>query len=741
QAQMLADGTDDKAQWTVTGNGTYEFENKARAAGSDPNNKWLRKNGTYGFACYATSTGDALSLYKKVEDPTAPSITVTPYTVEVNAEGGEGVLTITCTNMGDDPYLDFEFCDASGQSTQYDWISGTLKDNQINGFIQPNYGEERTAYLRVFGYSPTQEMIYSNIVSFTQLEYIAPSVAELPFDFDGGKADIEETEGLTQEGLDSDYSSSPKLKFKNTGTWVLLQFAEPASSVSYDIKGNSFSGGQFDVYISEDGNNYQNIASYTELGATQTVTHILHFMPVYYVKWVYTQKSSGNVALGNIHASANYDVYGEVTIEQINAADTHIIIHDGGLLNVTGGIGAANNDDVIIEDGGQLIFNQDMIPATVRRNITAASSWKDEVDGWYLIASPAETMETSPVAIGNYDLFAYDEETAYWWSDHGTNAGHPFSTLNRGQGYLYANAEDQVLDLAGMMHSMNESVYVDLSYACTYEDLKGFNLVGNPFTCNLGSGNMHMGNYPVTAYYASEGGTKLETYLIEEYPIKPGRGFMIQATEEYQSLSFHQATKDGDLGYRGYIRINAGNDNAYIQIGGGNTLRKMNIANTNEVYVMNDGKDFAAARVDELEGTMPVNFKAVADGSYTITVEARGIEVYNMYLVDNFTSEVIDLMLEPSYTFNATTDDNEARFTLVFDANSIEEVAENSIFAYQNGSEIIINGNGELQVFDVTGRMVLNTTINGIQAVNMPQGVYVLRMVGDNIQTQKIVVR
>ncbi len=62
KAQMLADGTDDKALWTVSGDGTYEFVNKANAAASINSN--LRKNGTYGFACYATTTGGALTLYK-----------------------------------------------------------------------------------------------------------------------------------------------------------------------------------------------------------------------------------------------------------------------------------------------------------------------------------------------------------------------------------------------------------------------------------------------------------------------------------------------------------------------------------------------------------------------------------------------------------------------------------------------------------------------------------------------------
>ena len=65
KAQMLADGTDDKALWSVSGTETYDFVNKANAVANV--NAYLRNNGTYGFACYAEGTGGALSLYKKVE--------------------------------------------------------------------------------------------------------------------------------------------------------------------------------------------------------------------------------------------------------------------------------------------------------------------------------------------------------------------------------------------------------------------------------------------------------------------------------------------------------------------------------------------------------------------------------------------------------------------------------------------------------------------------------------------------
>lgn len=81
QAQMLNDGTDDKAKWTVTvKDGKFEFENKARAAAaSDADKKWLRKNGTYGFATYASSTGGALTLFKYRPGP-ATSVDNTEFT-------------------------------------------------------------------------------------------------------------------------------------------------------------------------------------------------------------------------------------------------------------------------------------------------------------------------------------------------------------------------------------------------------------------------------------------------------------------------------------------------------------------------------------------------------------------------------------------------------------------------------------------------------------------------------------
>lgn len=112
QAQLLADGTDDMSLWTVTKTkdaSTFEFVNKSNSSANPAVNANLRNNGTYGFACYATTTGGPLSLYRLdgPVDNTIPSLSVDQTSkvwaanatdafvvkVTVNSEGGDWTVT------------------------------------------------------------------------------------------------------------------------------------------------------------------------------------------------------------------------------------------------------------------------------------------------------------------------------------------------------------------------------------------------------------------------------------------------------------------------------------------------------------------------------------------------------------------------------------------------------------------------------------------------------------------------
>lgn len=114
QAQLLADGTNNKSLWTVTKTknaSTFEFVNRANSSANPKVNANLRNNGAYGYACYAATTGGPLSLYRLSGpiDNTIPTLSVDQTSkvwaadatdafvvkVAVNSEGGDWNVTPT----------------------------------------------------------------------------------------------------------------------------------------------------------------------------------------------------------------------------------------------------------------------------------------------------------------------------------------------------------------------------------------------------------------------------------------------------------------------------------------------------------------------------------------------------------------------------------------------------------------------------------------------------------------------
>jgi hypothetical protein len=259
-----------------------------------------------GFPTLYNSTKE-LTIYAdpEVETSTEPSVTVTPNTINAPAEGAEGMLALTYENITDFSSFDFYFCDAEGEELQEDpdWIDAEIQSqnnaDSLYYFIDANDGEARTAYMKVYTYDDELEEV-SAIVTVNQAQYVV-DYATLPFAYDGdgaGNLPI----GFTVLGLGT-YSSSPAMKFDGTGDYAILKFNERPGILTFDIKGYSFSGGTFTVQTSENGTTYTDLATYNSDNMPSTVkseefTNLGE--NVRYIKWIYTNKSSGNVALGNI---------------------------------------------------------------------------------------------------------------------------------------------------------------------------------------------------------------------------------------------------------------------------------------------------------------------------------------------------------------------------------------------------------------------------------------------------------
>ena len=104
----------------------------------------------------------------------------------------------------------------------------------------------------------------------------------------------------------------------------------------------------------------------------------------------------------------------------------------------------------------------------------------------------------------------------------------------------------------------------------------------------------------------------------------------------------------------------------------------------------------------------------------------------------------VDLLATPTYTFSSKITDYASRFKLVFERKE-DNYNNNDNFAYFNNGELVINGEGMLQIVDVLGRIVVSEqlyTLNSqLSTLNYTPGVYVLRLInGDDVKTQKMVI-
>ena len=477
-------------------------------------------------------------------------------------------------------------------------------------------------------------------------------------------------------------------------------------------------------------------------GSSYTIIDNVSFTPRYKTFHIFT--TTGN---WNVESNWCWNVVPDTTKEIVIAAEATVPANYTAQLgdNVIIDLGGS----ITIADGGQLIHPQD-VQATLEKQVTGYTA---DDNGWFTIASPITgDYSTEGLVTDNYDLYQYHEPTHYWWNAKGdAQDDHSFNTLANGQGYLYANGTDKTLAFPGVMQGTGNTVSLPLSYTEDAGNLKGFNLLGNPFTRKLTSSDViKIGTADLTTYYVAENGGELEVRNLNDTPIKPGQGFMVQATETGQNLVINQATRGEQAKAQpAYLCIEAGNetftDRAYLQIGGGNTLRKKTLKDhTAQLSLQHEGSDWAATTIEMATGEMPVSFKATENGTYTFRVRTEGLEVGYLHLIDNMTGADVDLLATPTYTFSAKTTDYASRFKLVFGTNTEDGPSTSSgTFAFFSDGNIIVDGEGMLQVIDMMGRVIVSRDgVHTVSTQGMTPGVYVLRLInGDNMKTQKIVIQ
>ena len=431
-----------------------------------------------------------------------------------------------------------------------------------------------------------------------------------------------------------------------------------------------------------------------------------------------------------------------------------------------------NNQMLIVFSSNSAVNNEGLdLTATIVEPITRMVEGYANVpfgqDRWTFIAAPLKNGKT-PTYVENlfpvgeygeplvtsteYDLYRYNQSVDAEWENY---KGHSSNfSIDGGNGYLYATKYARTMYFGGSVYT-EDSKEVSLNYDAN-ADLPGWNLVGNPLMVPA---------YPNRPYYTiNEFGNEIEP--VDDYsswPIPICTGIIVKAESEGESINFSK-TRQQQSSSQGGLHIIVASQEATRDGLGSTTIQDKAIVSFNEgsrlgkfyfgtqdanIYIPQGTEEYAivcagrdgACTVSTGVNEIPVNFKAMKDGEYTLTVQPEGVEMGYLHLIDNLTGADIDLLTTPSYTFSAGYNDFISRFKLVFSAN--EDQSEN--FAFISNGEIIVNGKGTLQVIDVLGHVILIRDVEmsyyGVSTAGMTPGVYVLRLInGNDVKTQKIVI-
>ena len=364
-----------------------------------------------------------------------------------------------------------------------------------------------------------------------------------------------------------------------------------------------------------------------------------------------------------------------------------------------------------------------------------------------------------------------------------------------GKGYLAAvdmstywagyNRESQFIQNRGTLNNGDITIPVSYTAANEWTGLAGYNLLGNPYQSYLDFTTFAWNNSdlwsdasemtyavydPQTGdYVQGTAGEQPSTgALAATGDINMHQGFMIRATAAGTATftnDMRSNTPADGTHFRGeklnYPLVNliltdaeGKRDIAVLEVGrpengGGQKLRTSSAKG--HISLRHDDKNFGILFRDMHQGSQPLYFDADEDGTFTLSWNTANANFQSLTLVDNIAGVKYDMLAHDSYTFEGRSSDYRSRFKVVIgEFTGIDEEdgpsTGSGTFAFFDGSEWVVNGQGQLDVVDMLGRTMLSERLtsdqNRVSLDGMAQGVYLMRVTnGKAVKVQKIVVR
>ncbi|HPE34816.1 MAG TPA: choice-of-anchor J domain-containing protein [Bacteroidales bacterium] len=460
-----------------------------------------------------------------------------------------------------------------------------------------------------------------------------------------------------------------------------------------------------------------------------------------------------------------------VTINHLSIdSGASLTIEPAGNLTVNGNL--INNqgvDGLIIsssESGtGSLITSSANVEATSQRYI------KGEPESWHMLSSPMVNQAiagdfTPSGTYGDgtgYDFYTWHEPDTSWvyllntdfpptWAEaNGSNNFLP------GRGYLVSyQAENPTLSFQGVLNS--GSVTIPITKSDNAGDPFGANLIGNPYPSAIdwksnsgwgrtdlvpsgGGYDMWMWNDTANNYgvFNSASPNEEGTLGVTRF-ISANQGFFVLASQN-GSLSFDHSLKTHQNAgnwlkstkmFKDIIFLTVSSDTKNgsdeVMIGmepcetsSGTPKRFSFVPKAPSLFIPLNGQFFSAINGNNIEKNpvIPVSFKPGNNGVFKITSSFE-IEFFDfVYLIDKKTGIQHNLKENPIYEFEATCNDNPARFILQLKEGYYPDPHDEipaRIFTSQKELIVdmtMISNKLSFQLLDITGRIWIQKDLAG----------------------------
>jgi hypothetical protein len=220
---------------------------------------------------------------------------------------------------------------------------------------------------------------------------------------------------------------------------------------------------------------------------------------------------------------------------------------------------------------------------------------------------------------------------------------------------------------------------------------------------------------------------------------------MIQTIGANPTISVAKDTRNEVADYINVVASGSeGDDNFIVSLSGDEYEGFKKLENFNEnisqVYVSEYGTHYGIVNRDADVEEIEFCFDVKKMGYYTISVTPNG-DFSSVILYDRVEDVETEMLTGGGYRFMAqNANDNYDRFVLKL----AKKPADEDIFVYQSGDELIVNAEGLVQIIDVMGRIIYSGNQNGVNRINvsgMENSACMIRNINNNeVRTQKIVI-